>query len=195
MPRRHNYGVSEHPGGKTLNIYKNRLCYFPPCERFVLPTPALKTHFFRCAILKEKKTFQTWAEARGEGERGLGSEYWRATRGVGKRRGSGVGGLTGRPRRPQGKTGGRWAPTRAAPPRSAPSPAWASSSLASTTAFILFPQPSPSSKEHRHNTSFLSPHPLLSGSAPGCPGLPREPPAAPAAAETCAPCSKRGHRR
>lgn len=55
MPRRHNYGVLEHPGGKTLNIYKNRLCYFPPCERFVFPTPALKTHFFSLRDIKRKE--------------------------------------------------------------------------------------------------------------------------------------------
>ena len=28
IPRRHNYGVLEHPGVKTLNIYKNRLLFF-----------------------------------------------------------------------------------------------------------------------------------------------------------------------
>lgn len=95
---------------------------------------------------------------------------------MGKRRGSGVGGLNEDPTKAS-EDGGRSAPTRAAPPRPAPSPARPASSLASSTAFILFLQPPPSSKEHRHNTSFLSPHPSSTPALlPGCAGLPRPPP-------------------
>lgn len=104
-----------------------------------------------------------------------------------------MGGLIRNPQRPSDKAQGCSAPTRAAPPRTAPSPASASSSPAHC--ITLFLQSTPSPKAHK-TQYLLSLTPLSSPSLLlAVPGPHREPPAAPAATETCAPCSKRGHRR
>lgn len=125
----------------------------------------------------------------------LGSEYWRATRGVGKPWGPAVGGFTGNPQRPLDKTRGRSAPTRAAPPRTAPSPAPASSGPAQPNCIYYIPAATPL-PQCTQTQYLLSLTPLSSPSLlPAVPGLHREPPTAPAATETCAPCSNRGHRR
>lgn len=86
IPRRHNYGVLEHPGVKTLNIYKNRPLFFSnPASLLHNPPPrsSQDTYFFLSCI-KIRKTFWIPRGMRGlVGDQGLRSEYWRAL-GVGE---------------------------------------------------------------------------------------------------------------
>lgn len=70
IPRRHNYGVLEHPGVKTLNIYKNRPLFFSnPASLLLNPPPHLSqdTYFFLSCI-KIRKTFWIPGGMRGLGE-------------------------------------------------------------------------------------------------------------------------------
>lgn len=193
IPRRHNYGVLEYPGVKTLNIYKNRLLFFSTPQALCIPHPnGLKILFFFLSYIKGKHS-RSRAGIGGEGA-GSGPEYWRATRGWGNDRDSGVGGFTRNPQSLLDETRGFLAPTRAAPPRTAPSPALASSSPAQLNCIYLIsavtlPPPRHTDTIPPFSNPLSSPSLLLA-----FPGLHREPPAAPAATETCAPSSKRGHR-
>lgn len=101
-----------------------------------------------------------------------------------------MGGFTRNPQRLLDETRGFFAPTRAAPPHTAPSPALPSSSPAQLNCIYLISAVTPPPPRHIDTIPPFS-NPLSSPSLLlAVPGLHREPPAAPAATETCAPSSK-----
>lgn len=155
----------------------------------MLPTPALR-HIFSLRYIKRKENIPALGGDRGEGKRGLSSEYWRAARGVGERRAPEWEGLQGTHKGLRMRLGDLGAHQGCAPAlRPFPCLAFQQPRQHNCVYFISAAAPPPPPPR---NTDTIPPFSPLTPPLRLCSWLPG---AAPAATETCAPCSKRGHRR